>query len=52
MGGTFSPYQTGKGMGHAKKRIMGEPNDMSNVLKWKEIRLNLPGTPAYDPSMA
>jgi hypothetical protein len=52
MGGTFSPYQTGKGMGHANEMIMGDPNDVSNVFKWKEVRLNLPGTSAYDPSMA
>jgi hypothetical protein len=51
MGGTFSPYQMGQGMGHAKERIMGDPNDVSNVFKWKEVRLNLPGTLEYDPSM-
>jgi hypothetical protein len=38
-------------MGHAKERIMRDPNDVSNVFKWKEVRLNLPGTPEYDPSM-
>jgi hypothetical protein len=52
MGGTFSPYQTGQGMGHAKEQIIGDPNDLSNVLHWKEFRLNLPGTVVYDPSMA
>jgi hypothetical protein len=35
MGGGFSPYQTGHGMGHVKEKIMGDPNDLSNVLKWK-----------------
>jgi hypothetical protein len=38
-------------MGHAKEKIMGDPNDVSNFFKWKEVRLNLPGTPEYDPSM-
>jgi hypothetical protein len=52
MGGTFSPYQTGQGMGHVKERIMGDPNDVYNVFKWKYSRLNLPGTSEYNPSMA
>jgi hypothetical protein len=52
MGGTFSPYQTGQGMGHAKESIMVDPNDASNVFKWKEVSFKLPGTPEYDPSMA
>jgi hypothetical protein len=37
-------------MGHAKENIMGDPNDVSNVFKWKEVRL--PGATDYDPSMA
>jgi hypothetical protein len=52
MGGTFSPYQTGKGMGHAKEMIMGDPNDCSDVFQWKEVRLNLPGVEDYDPSLS
>jgi hypothetical protein len=52
MGGTFYPYQTGKGMGHAKEIIMGDPNDEQNFYQWKEVRLNLPGYPDYDPSLA
>jgi hypothetical protein len=52
MGGTFSPYKTGQGMGHAKERIMGDPNDVYNLFKWKEVRLNLLGTPEYDLPMA
>jgi hypothetical protein len=47
----ISPYQTRQGMGHAKEKIVGDPNDVFNVFKWKEVRLNLPGTPEYDPSM-
>jgi hypothetical protein len=31
---------------------MGDPNDVSNVFKCKKVRLNLPGTPDFDPSMA
>jgi hypothetical protein len=52
MGGTFSPYQTGKGMGHAKELIIRDPNYEQNVYQWKEFRLNLPGSPYYDPSLA
>jgi hypothetical protein len=37
MGGTFSPYQTRQGMGHAKELIMGDPNDEQNVYQWKEV---------------
>jgi hypothetical protein len=43
MGGNFSPYQTGLGMGRAKELIMGDPNDEQNVYQWKEVRLNLQG---------
>jgi hypothetical protein len=49
IGGTFSPYQTGQGMGHAKEKIMGDPHDCLNVFLWKEVRLNLPGVEEYDP---
>jgi hypothetical protein len=52
MGGTFSPYQTGKGMGRAQELIIGDPNDDQNVYQWKEVRLNLPGSPYCDPSLA
>jgi hypothetical protein len=52
MGGGFSPYQTGQGMGHAKEQILGDPKDASNVFQWEEVRLNLPGMSEYDPSKA
>jgi hypothetical protein len=39
-------------MGHAKENITGNPDYVYNVFKWKEVRLNLPGTPEYDPQMA
>jgi hypothetical protein len=52
VGGTFSPYQTGKGMGHAKELIMGYPKDEQNVYPWKKVRMNLPGSRDYDPSLA
>jgi hypothetical protein len=46
------PYQTGQGMDHAKESIMGDPNEIYNVLKWEEARLNILGTPEYDPSIS
>jgi hypothetical protein len=52
MGGAFSPYQTGQGMGHAREQILGDPRDASNVFQWEEVRLNLPGMVEYDPSKA
>jgi hypothetical protein len=39
-------------MGHAKEMIMGYPNDEHNVYQWMEVRLNLPGSPYYDTSLA
>jgi hypothetical protein len=50
--GDFSSYQTGQGMGHTKKMNMGDTNDEQNVYQWREVRLNLPGSPDYDPSLA
>jgi hypothetical protein len=52
MGGTFSPYQTGQGIGHATEMIMGDPNDCLNFFQWKEVPLNLPGVEYYDPSLS
>jgi hypothetical protein len=51
-GWKFSPYQTGQGMVHAKEFIMGDTNDEQNDYQWKEVRLNLPGSSDYDPSLA
>jgi hypothetical protein len=52
MGGTFSPYQTGQGVGHAKELIMGDPNNEQNVYQCKKVRLKVPGSPDYDPLRA
>jgi hypothetical protein len=51
MGGNFSPYQTGQRMGHAKYMVMVDLNDKQNIYQWREVRLNLPGSPDYDPSL-
>jgi hypothetical protein len=49
MGATFSPYQTGQGMGHAKDMILGDPKDTENVYHWAMLQLNLPGSELHDP---
>jgi hypothetical protein len=51
MAGTFSPYQTGQGMGHAKEMIMGDPNHELNVYQWKEVQMNLLDSLDYDSSL-
>jgi hypothetical protein len=30
---------------------MGDPNGEQNFYQWKEVRVNLPGSPDYDPSL-
>jgi hypothetical protein len=37
---------------HANEMIMGDPNDEKNAYQWREVWLNFPGSPYYDPSMA
>jgi hypothetical protein len=37
---------------NAKELIMGDPHDEQNVYQWKEVQLNLTGSPYYDPSLA
>jgi hypothetical protein len=51
-GGYLPPYQTVQGMGHTKEMIMGDPDDEQNVYQWREVRMNLPGSPYYDPYLA
>jgi hypothetical protein len=52
MGATFSPYQTGQGMGDVKEMILGDPKDTGNMYHWAMVRLNLPGSELYDPRKA
>jgi hypothetical protein len=39
-------------MGHAKEMIMGDTNEEHNVYQWREVWLNLPGSPDCDTSLA
>jgi hypothetical protein len=51
MGLKPSPYQAVQGMMVAEELIKGDPEDSSNPFRWDEVRMNLPGPKAYDPSL-
>lgn len=46
-----SPYQTTQAMLFAEDVIRGNPEDKKHVLRWDDVRLNLPGSEEYDPSL-
>ena len=52
MGFKTSPYQAVQGILFAEEIIRGDPFDPTNIFRWDLIVLNLPGSPAYDPSKA
>ena len=37
-------------MGIAEEIIRGNRLDPTNIFRWDRVRLNLPGSPAYDPA--
>ena len=39
-----SPYQAVQGMLGVKEVILGNQRDSENVLRWDEVRMNLPGS--------
>lgn len=51
MGAKSSPYQTIRAMLWAEDVIRGDRLSDSNPLQWKYIRLNLPGSVFYDPTL-
>jgi hypothetical protein len=51
MGLKPSPYQAVQGMMVAEELIKGDPSDLANPFKWDEVRMNLPGTKAYNPAL-
>ena len=51
MGLAWSPYQAVKTLHFAEEVIRGDPKDPANVFRWDYVRLNLPGSPNYDPSL-
>jgi hypothetical protein len=50
MGLRSSPYQAVQAMGVAEEVIRGSRMDPTNVFRWDDIVLNLPGSGDYDPS--
>ncbi len=51
MGFRLSPYNTVKLYLVAEEILRGDRHDPSNAFEYKHVRLNLPGTPAYLPSL-
>ena len=51
MGFKWSPYQAVQAVMYAEEVIAGDHLDPLNVFRWDRVRLNLPGSEAYDPSL-
>jgi hypothetical protein len=51
MGLKPSPYQTTQAMLFAEDVIGGNPEDEKHVFRWDDVRLNLPDSEVYDPSL-
>ena len=51
MGLKSSPYLCVQGMLHVTEMIFGERRDDGNAFQWDHVRLNLPGSQHYDPSL-
>jgi hypothetical protein len=51
MGLKPSPYQAVQGMMVAEDLIKGDRFDKSNPFRWDFLRMNLPGSKAYEPSL-
>jgi hypothetical protein len=51
MGFRPSPYYTVRLYYWAEEFVRGNPKQISNPLRWNEVILNLPGNPAYDPTL-
>jgi hypothetical protein len=50
--GDFLTLSNGTGYGTCEWSNCGDPKDLTNVYYWSMVRLNLPGSELYDPSMA
>ena len=51
MGAKPSPYQACKSMLWAEDIVSGNKYDQSNPFHWSYAKINLPGTPEYDPNL-
>eukprot|EP00978_Attheya_sp_CCMP212_P035281 scaffold152493_cov59-Attheya_sp.AAC.1 len=50
MGLKTSPYFAVQQNTRAKRHMLGDPEDESNVFRWDRVIVNLPGSEWYDPS--
>jgi hypothetical protein len=51
MGLKSSPYQAVQAVLVAKDYVLGDHQDSNNDFRWDKVRLNLPGSVGYDPSL-
>jgi len=51
MGLRPSPYFTGQSTYFAEELLQGDRAEPNNPFQWSSVRLNLPGSDAYDPSL-
>jgi hypothetical protein len=51
MGIRSSPYECVQAITLAEEIILGDPTNPNNIFGWDLIRLNLPGSDEYDPSL-
>jgi hypothetical protein len=51
MGLKILPYQAVQAMGVAHGVIMGDRFVLTNIFRWDFVRMNLPGSIDYDPSI-
>lgn len=51
MGVTTSPYQAIQALLWADEVVRGDREEGSNPFCWDRVRMNLPGSPTYDPTL-
>ncbi|CAJ1960069.1 unnamed protein product [Cylindrotheca closterium] len=51
MGLKSSPFQAVQAIMVAKEIALGDRKDPKNAFRWDEVKLNLPGSSTYDPSL-
>jgi len=51
MGLKSSPYQAVQAVLVAKEHILGDRRDRDNAYRWDKVRMNLPGSRSYDPTL-
>jgi hypothetical protein len=51
MGMKSSPYQLVQGMSFLVEMAKGDRKDPTNIFRWDNLTLNLPGPASYDPGL-